>query len=414
MSIDISPAVARRFVLGKQGLWPGRRWRGLDGVVSALRAVEHLQLDPLQVMARAHDLILHSRVLDYRPDDWLAPTYEARGFFDWGGWLALRPMEEMPHWRVIMRREAGGSYWRGQAAEHTEAIQEMRDILAERGTVANRDFAMPDRKRTDHYRGRKDSALALYYLWRTGEVMTHHRERFERVYALTEAVAPPELIRESDERAAEDFLLRKQVAFYGLAGLRTADPVLRPVPLTELVAWRRDRLDAGDLLSVSVEGWRHPVFALAEDLPLLRDLAEGRVPADWQPLEADTYQEAVFLSPLDVVSARGRAKQLFDFDYIWEVYKPLEQRRWGYYTLPILWGDRLVGRFDGKLDRPANTLRILGFWLEDPATGKDPDFAAALGRGMARYLSFLGAARLDAAAIRPVALRRAVVGACRG
>mgnify|MGYP000878586886 FL=1 len=85
----------------------------------------------------------------------------------------------------------------------------------------------------------------------------------------------------------------------------------------------------------------------------------------------------------------------------------------GYYTLPILWGDRLVGRFDGKLDRSANTLRILGFWLEDAATGKDPDFAAVLGRGMARYLRFLGAARLDAEAIRPVALRRVVVGACR-
>ena len=67
MSIDISPAVARRFVLGKQGLWPGRRWRGPDGVVAAMRAVEHLQLDPLVVMARAQDLILHSRVLDYRP-----------------------------------------------------------------------------------------------------------------------------------------------------------------------------------------------------------------------------------------------------------------------------------------------------------------------------------------------------------
>ncbi|HRA20724.1 MAG TPA: crosslink repair DNA glycosylase YcaQ family protein, partial [Anaerolineae bacterium] len=147
MSIDISPAVARRFVLGKQGLWPGRRWRGPDGVVAAMRTAEHLQLDPLVVMARAQDLILHSRVLDYEPDGWQAPTYEARGFFDWGGWLALRPMAELPHWRVIMRREASGSYWRAQASEHAEAIQEMRDILAERGTVANRDFAMPDRKR---------------------------------------------------------------------------------------------------------------------------------------------------------------------------------------------------------------------------------------------------------------------------
>ena len=76
------------------------------------------------------------------------------------------------------------------AREHADAIAEMRVILQERGIVSNRDFEMATRTRTQSYRGRKDSALALYYLWRTGEVMTHHRERFERVYALTELVAP--------------------------------------------------------------------------------------------------------------------------------------------------------------------------------------------------------------------------------
>jgi uncharacterized protein YcaQ len=76
------------------------------------------------------------------------------------------------------------------------------------------------------------------------------------------------------------------------------------------------------------------------------------VPPAWAQVETSTTQEAVFLAPLDPVSARGRAKVLFGFDYIWEVYKPAPQRKYGYYTLPVLWGDRLVARFDSKLDGP--------------------------------------------------------------
>ena len=95
------------------------------------------------------------------------------------------------------------------------------------------------------------------------------------------------------------------------------------------------------------------------------DLNAGRVPEAWTPLETTTTEEVVFLAPLDPVSARGRAKVLFGFDYIWEVYKPEHQRKFGYYTLPVLWGDRLVARFDSKLDRTTNTFVILGLWLED-------------------------------------------------
>ncbi len=160
--------------------------------------MEYLQLDPLQIIARSQDIKLHSRVLDYTPGMWEDAAYQQRKFFDWGGWLAVRPMDELPHWRVVMRRERDGgpdhdSRIRSMAHEHADAIVEMRAILRERGTVSNRDFEMATRTRTQSYRGRKDSALALYYLWRTGEVMTHHRENFERVYALTEAVAPAHL-----------------------------------------------------------------------------------------------------------------------------------------------------------------------------------------------------------------------------
>src|SRR6476646_5953011 len=133
--LTINIDIARRFILGKQGLWPGRRWRGIMGAEQAMRAMEYLQLDPLQIIARSHDITLHSRVLDYTPGMWEEPTYGQREFFDWGGWLAVRPMDELPHWRVVMRRQGEtGARMLTIARDHADAISEMRDILRERGT----------------------------------------------------------------------------------------------------------------------------------------------------------------------------------------------------------------------------------------------------------------------------------------
>src|SRR5215211_8647017 len=209
LTIDID--TARRFILGKQGLWPGRRWRGIAGAEQAMRAIEYLQLDPLQIIARSHDIT--------------------------------------PYWRVVMRREReNASRMLSIARDHADAIVEMRAILRERGTVSNRDFAMATRTRTQSYRGRKDSALALYYLWITGEVMTHHRERFERVYALTETVAPAHLIRESDEAEADRFLITKEVSFSGLSRLnRVGDSFFRDVPFGKAKQIREAMLADGEI-----------------------------------------------------------------------------------------------------------------------------------------------------------------------
>jgi uncharacterized protein YcaQ len=406
LTIDIE--TARRYILGKQGLWPGRRWRGPRGTEQAMRALEYLQLDPLQIVARSQDLTLHSRVLDYMPNMWEVATYQKRKFFDWGEWLAVRPMDELPHWRVVMRRERDSdSRLRITAREHAAAIVEMRAVLQERGIVSNRDFEMASRTRTQSYRGRKDSALALYYLWRTGEVMTHHRDRFERVYALTEQVAPAHLIRESDEAEADRFLVRKEVSFSGLSRIsRTSDSFRRGQPDRAAKKMLAAMSADDEIIEVQVEGWKGIHYALGSDARLLRDLSAGRIPKAWAPLETSTTEEVVFLAPLDHISARGRAKVLFGFDYVWEVYKPEHQRKFGYYTLPILWGDRLVARFDSKLDRTTNTFVILGLWLEDKALAKDDAFAEALARGFARFVTFLGASRMKAKAISEPSLRR--------
>jgi len=164
----------------------------------------------------------------------------------------------------------------------------------------------------------------------------------------------------------------------------------------------------GDLIEVQVEGWKRVHYALGSDAEVLADVSAGRVPQAWTPVETTTTEEVVFLAPLDHVSARGRAKEVFGFDYVWEVYKPEHQRRFGYYTLPMLWGDRLVARFDSKLDRTTNTFVILGLWLEDAALGNDQAFAEALARGFARFMTFLGASTLDATAIREPLLRGCV------
>lgn len=408
LTIDLQ--TARRFILGKQGLWPGRRWRGLQGTEAAMREMEYLQLDPLQIIARSQDIALYGRVLEYRPEAWQAPTYQERKFFDWGGWLAARPMEELPHWRVVMRRERDHlPRIRSLANDHPEAIAEMREVLKERGTVSNRDFGAASRTRTQHYRGRKDSALALYYLWRTGEVMTHHRERFERVYALTETVAPAHLLRESSEEETDRFLIKKEVSFGGITRIsRAAESYQRGEPDRAAKKVLESLLAEGELIEVRVEGWKAVHYALGSDAQLLGDLSAGRVPGAWQPLETTTHEEVVFLAPLDQVSARGRAKVLFDFDYVWEVYKPEHQRKFGYYALPMLWGERLVGRFDSKLERSSNTLVILGLWLEDKKLGKDEAFAEALARGFARFVQFLGAGKLDAKAVAEPLLRRRI------
>lgn len=410
LKIDLE--TARRFILGKQGLWPGRRWRGLKGTEQAMRAMEYLQLDPLQIIARSQDIQLHSRVLDYAPALWEKVTYQQRKFFDWGGWLATRPMVELPYWRVVMRRERDGKpdtdrriHKMGQ--DHAETVAEIRALLRERGSVSNRDFEMATRTRTQSYRGRKDSALALYYLWRTGEVMTHHRENFERVYALAETIVPAKLIRESTETEADHFLIKKEVSFYGLASLkRTADAFFRGVPFSKAKSIREALLAEGELIEVQVDGWKPVHYALGSEAKLLHDLSAGRIPKAWTPLETTTLAETVFLAPLDHVSARGRAKILFGFDYVWEVYKPERQRKFGYYTLPVLWGDRLVARFDSKLDRTTNTFILLGLWLEDRALSNDEAFAEALAQGFVRFVKFLGASTINAKAVQEPRLRR--------
>jgi hypothetical protein len=416
--IVISQQTARRFVLGRQGLWPGRRWRGKKGVAQAIRACEAVQLDPLNVIARSQDIVLHSRVLGYKPEHLYKVAYEERQAFDYGGWLAMYPMSDLPYWRYHMEKRIHDKRIEGFVLNHEELFEQVRTELRKRGPLGNRDL---DGNKIGlwNYRGRKDTSLALYDMWLCGELMIHHREGFERVYDFRENIAPREFDYIASEKEAERFFTRKAIAFMGLKRESHIQGELKyflrkNYSKSEMANRLGGWIESGMLRQVQVEGGRDVYIVLAEDVQALESLEKGKVPKGWNPKEATTLEEVTFLAPLDIVSARGRAKKLFDFDYTWEVYTPAHKRRWGYYVLPILYGDDLVARLDPKLDRTTMTLEIRGFWHEDDAPVKDADFADALAKGLVRFAKFVDAKKISVDAITPVGLKRAVKRAVGG
>jgi uncharacterized protein YcaQ len=415
--ITISNQTARRYVLGKQGLWPGRRWKGKKGTAQAIRACEAVQLDPLNIFARSQDIVLHSRVLEYKPEYLYQVAYKERQFFDYGGWLAMYPMADLPYFRVHMANRAKDEYVKYFVPEHQKVLEDVRAELRSRGPLGNRNFNGA-RLKEQSYRGRKESSVALFDMWLSGELMIHHREGFERVYDFRENIAPDEFNYVADAKEAEEFFARKAVSFHGLlreAGMRISlDYDMRRKYSREEVSRLVDGwIESGLFARVQVEAGRETFLVLAEDVAVLDSLTKGKHPKAWTPKETATLQEVTFLSPLDIVSARGRAKKLFDFEYIWEVYTPVHKRRWGYYVLPILYGDDLVARLDPKLDRSTMTLEIKGFWPEEDAPVKDADFADALAKGMVRFAKFVGAKKVVTKSIWPINLRRHVDAALR-
>jgi hypothetical protein len=405
---SISKQTYRRFLLGSQGLWPGPRFKGSSGVESALNTMHALQLDPLTMVARSQDIAMYGRVLDYKPSHLYKMAYEKRGAFDYGAWLAMYPMREFPYWLTIMPRVESYSRLREFRRKHPKAMQEVQAALRENGPMSNRDF-MGEGLKYWSYRGRKDSSLALFYSWLLGDVMITHRKGFDRIYDLRERVVPKELNYTADIKDAEDFFAQKRIAFAGLMRERRfriswADAIERKVSPQEEAQKLAELYERNVIVPLHVEGFKDKFITLAGNLPLLEQLEAGKTPKAWKSAGPGTQEEVTLLAPLEIVSARGRAKEVFDFEYIWEVYKPAHQRRWGYYTLPILYGDDLVARLDPKLDRTTNTLQILGFWLEDDAP-KDGPFADALANGLTRFAKMIDARKVDLTGVKPVKLR---------
>jgi uncharacterized protein YcaQ len=387
--VEISRQTRRRFVLGCRGLWPGRRTTGIVGTRKALRQLEAVQVDPLNVLARSHELTIHSRVHNFRSEHLDTLMYKKREFFDYGGTVRIVPMSELPYLRSSMAAVPLEKRWSGFAAGHKDLIVQVLQRLRDEGPLGARDFAGTKSTRTG-FRSTKDSSRVLYYLWLTGELMTYSRRNFERIYALRSQVAPTEFDYAAPADESNAYLARKLCRQAALFTERWWSARFRAdVDKRELFA---GIVESGYLTQIRIDTDRSMHYIPTEWLGLLEQVDTGKVPTAWQPTGPDTRQEVVFLAPLDDLTKR--TTELFDFEYLWEVYKPSGKRRWGYYTMPVLYGDELVARIDPRMERAARTLHINGLWFESDVLAHDADFNNALDAGLNRLAQFSGADRV--------------------
>lgn len=417
-SMTISPDVARRFLLGRVGLWPGRRWQGKSGTLAAVRELGWVQMDPVTIVARSHDLVLWSRVTDYQPEDLQSLLYEDRLLFDYGGVLRIQPIEELPHWRLHMERRRQDSRHRTPLLDaHPDLFDAVRSAVERGGPIPARVLstliegdAAPSGAAPGgtlgSYRSQSILGRVAYQLWMTGELMTHHRQGFERHYDRADRIAPGRLLRPSDDGAAIDYFAQQILANAGLMTVNSwrsamAYALNRTVDRAEATARTGQLVANGLAITVAINGVRGQHLALATARSQLDALLADEIPIEWQPAPAAKHPTAFLLSPLDRIVRRARAKTFFGFDHLWEIYKPAEKRRWGPFTMPILYDDALVGRVDPQMDRKTGTLHLNGIWLETPDLADDPLFITALTEVLQDLAQFLAAERIEPGASDP-------------
>lgn len=370
--IKVSASEKSRFILARQGLLSAsREWSGKKGVRRAIEAMALLQVDWVRILAPSHHLVLLTRVDGYQSkflDDMIYG--EKRTFIEYGGVVFIQPIENLPFLRLKMEEKRRESRWVDFAKVNRRVIDSVRDLIRERGSIRKRDVCGAY---TQNYRGRNEAAVALYYLWLIGELLIKSRTGNEIIYAPFDAVAPPELRYAADPAEALRALACQRIAALGTCAWpdpRTASTA------TELVA-------EGVLAEIDVIGQKTH-FILANDLPYL-----DKVLSSMRRSKRRTAY-ARLLSPLDMVVARGRASEIFSKEFIWEIYKKPENRRYGPYAMPVLVDGRMVGRLDARIARKERALFINGFWQESDAniTGSE---AHAIALEIARLARFLGA-----------------------
>ena len=409
--MQISNETERRFVLGLQGLWPGRRWSGVPGIRDALAQCCRVQVDPLDVVGRNHDLVLASRVEGYRPADLNKVLYEERAAFEHGGNLNIYPRERLALQWSWVYHEGLPVRWEEWGRAHAATVRRVRARIDRGGPSEALDWAHGEP--VEDYRSRRIEGMALHYLWRRFDVMIHHREGNRKFYDRTQRLFGrlPAPISREETRAR---LAVETLRWLGLSGqdgiqfLRTQEDGRGRSRVSKRQI--RDGLTAsGRLTEVLVEGDHEPSVLRTEDLPLLETVAQGGVPEPWRPLTPEP--EAVFLAPLDITSSHGRSERLFRFENLFEVYKPAAKRRWGYYVLPVLLGDRLVGRIEPVRDKVTHSVRISRAWWEKGV--RPDDIIEPIARGLDRFARYLDAPNVTLGKIGSSQFRDLVAGELR-
>jgi uncharacterized protein YcaQ len=385
--VKVTAAAARRFLVARHFLAPARSVAGgLDGVLEVFRRLGSIQFDPIAVAGRNHDLVLHARVADYEPA-WCDLLYERREIFEaTNKALSFVPAGELPWFRHVWGRK-GPRFHAAALAENAAVAERVLERIRAEGPLSSRDFER-ETGPTKNWFGMPENAVraVLEAYTVTGVIGLARRDGNIRYYDLVERLLPAELLaHEVPEREQLRHKLLSRYRAHGLLGAGGAGGtfarIAAPPDRNEL---RKELVELGSLVPVDVEGVRGKRHVLAEELALLQ--------APPEPTSS-----VAFVAPFDsLLWDTALLASLFDFDYVWEGFFPPAKRRWGYYVLPIVFGDRLVGRIEPRIDRDPACVEVLDVWWEDGFAPRRADgFVDGMRDALRAYLRFAGASRLE-------------------
>lgn len=390
--IELSAADARKLALLSQ--WPPGS--STATALAALRHLGYVQIDTISVVERAHHHVLWSRARGYHPTHLARLVAEKKIFEYWAHAAAYLPVEDyrfcLPRMRAIA---AGRRHW---YAPDRRLMKKVLQRIAAEGPLRARDFESGARdasKPAPAMWDWKPAKRALEQLFMEGELMVAKRDGFSKVYDLTARVLPPAV----DTRAPSDdeFARFLTMRFLRANGIGRASEIayLRSDARPSVERCITRMAAAGEIVPVQTRGQIY--CALPESLALLeRRLARKR---------------ARILSPFDnLLIQRERMRRLFDFDYRIECYTPAARRQHGYFSLPVLWGDKLVARMDCKADRANQRLLVRGLASEPWLKNKDA-FTEALAAELIRFAAFNGCGTVEIGKLRDNAVRRLLRGA---
>ena len=388
---------ARQFILLRQGLLGEHRFIGKNGAYQYVRQAGCIQFDPVDVCGRNAELTLQSRVKGITRKTLGDLLYRDRLLVDYSDKeLSIWPSEDWPYFADYRERSIEhGKQFPGIPELEEKAVAYIRkhgpvssDTLPIEGTI----FWHSSMHWSGHWD--KDSLAArsvLEQLYTDGVLLIHHKTGSRKYYDLADKYLPAELLSAPnpcpDEASWLCWRVKRRIGAVGLLWNRNSTAWLGINMATEQRNASFDRLEKdGVITPVQVEGIRFPLYMLTDDLPLLESVTSG---------QASLKPRLEFLAPLDpMLWDRKLIEAVWGYRYSWEIYTPVVKRKYGYYVLPVLWGDRLIGRIEPKADRKAKTLTVQNVWLE-PGVRRTKKLSGQIDRAVQRLARFNGCSILS-------------------
>ena len=364
---SITKEQAQRFILSKQGLLGRHRFAGKPGAYEYVRQAGCIQFDPVDVCGRNAELTLQSRVKGFKKQMLSDLLYKDRLLVDYSDKeLSIWPREDWPYFSGYRERsKAHGASFPGIPELEERAIAYIRahgPVSSDSLPIEGKIFWHSSMHWSGNWQGQSQAARSvLEQLYTDGVLLIHHKTGSRKYYDLAEKHFSPELLSApnpcEDEAAFRQWRVQRRIGAAGLMWNRRSDAWLG----IDMSAEAREQAfaaleQAGAIIPVQVEGIRFPLYLLSPDQPLLEAVLADTL---------DDHARLEFLAPLDpMLWDRKLIEAIWDYQYSWEIYTPPEKRKYGYYVLPILWGDRFIGRIEAAADRKAGSLIVKNVWYE--------------------------------------------------